>query len=105
MYMYLAKASFFAYLLVKNLLKTWEKVHFLTEKKHDQFWSSFLFLPYPFLASKWLKSAVVLFLPCKSPKSRQKKKRGLRHVFPSFSIENKLFGMHQTSFFLLRHLS
>ena len=41
-----AKASFSAYVLGKNVLKTGEKVHFSTKEKHDQFWSSFLFLPF-----------------------------------------------------------
>ena len=57
----MAKASFSAYVLGKILLKTGGKVHFFDQKKHDQFWSSFCFFPFPFFASKWLKYAVFAF--------------------------------------------
>ena len=48
-YVYMAKASFSAYALGKNMLKHWGKVYFSTKKKHNQFWSSFLFLPFSLL--------------------------------------------------------
>ena len=71
----MAEASFSAYVLVKMLLKTGEKVHFSTKKKHDQFWSSFFFLPFSlFFASKWLKHAVFAFQKAKNVG----RKRGLR---------------------------
>ena len=70
-YMCMAKASFSAYVLGKNLLKTGEKVHLLEGRKSTtnsgRAFSSF---PFPFLGSKWLKYAV--FLPFKAKKSRQK---------------------------------
>ena len=40
-HIYMAEASFSAYLLPQKMLKTAEKVHFLTKKKRDQFWSRF----------------------------------------------------------------
>ena len=45
--MYVAKASVSAYLLGEMLLKIGVKCNF-QPKKHDQFWSSFLF-PFSFL--------------------------------------------------------
>ena len=39
-YIYMAEASFSAYVLPQRMLKTAEKMHFLT-KKRDQFWSRF----------------------------------------------------------------
>ena len=68
-YIYMAKASFSAYVLVKNLRKTREKVHFST-KKHDQFWSSFLFLPFSLFCLKMAR--ICCFCLAKSQKRRQK---------------------------------
>ena len=75
----MATASFSAYVLVKKLLKTGEKVHFSpTKKKHDQFWSSFLFLPFSlFFASKWLRYAVFALQKAKNVG----RKRGLCHKY------------------------
>ena len=73
-YIYMAKASFSAYVLVKNVLKIEEKVHFSTKKSTTNFGLPFCFFPFPFFASKWLKYAVFAF---KKPK-KVGRKRGLR---------------------------
>ena len=75
-YIYMAKASFAAYVLGKNVFQTGGKVYFSTKKKHDQFWSFFLFLPFSIFASKWLKYAVFAFQKGKMVG----RKRGLRHI-------------------------
>ena len=64
--MNLAKASFSAYVLVKMLLKTGEKVHFSTEKSTTNFGLPFCFFPFPLFASKWLKYAVFAFQKAKT---------------------------------------
>ena len=73
----MAKASFSAYVLVKNLLKTGEKVHFSTQKSTTNFGRPFCFFPFPFFASKWLKCAVFALQKGKNVG----RKRGLRHFF------------------------
>ena len=70
----MAKASFSAYVLVNNLLKTGEKVHFSTKKSTTNFGLPFCFFPFPFFASKWLKYAVFAFQKAKNVG----RKRGLR---------------------------
>ena len=68
----LAKASFSAYLLGKILLKTGENVHFSTKKKHDQSWSSFLFLPFSLYCLKMAEIIRnMLFLLRKGQRGRQ----------------------------------
>ena len=83
----MAKASFSAYLLGNFLLKAGEKSTLFDQKKHDQLWSSFLFLPFSlFLPSKWPKCAVFTFQKQKGKKVGRK--RGLRkrkYLIPSFS--------------------
>ena len=54
----MAKASFSAYLLGKNLLETGEKVHFSTKKSTTNFGRPFCSFPFPFFALKWLKYVV-----------------------------------------------
>ena len=76
-YIYMAKASFSAYVLVKVLLKTGEKVHFPTKKSTTDFGLPFCFFPFPFFASKWLK--YVVFALQKDKKVGRK--RGLRHIY------------------------
>ena len=90
-YIYMAKASFSAYVLGNFLLKTGEKVHFST-KKHDRFWSSFLFLPFSFFSSKGLTYVVFAFQKAK----KVGRKRGLRHIYiyvlpgnPVFSVKSR----------------
>ena len=65
-----AKASFSAYLLGNILLKTGRKVHFSEKKKHDQFCSSFLFLPFSLFCLEMAK--ICCFCFSKRQKSRQK---------------------------------
>ena len=67
-----AKASFSAYVLVKMLLKTGEKVHFSTKESTTNFGLPFCFFPFPFFASKWLKYAVLKKSLAESQKRRQK---------------------------------
>ena len=69
----MAKASFSAYVLGKNLLKTGEKVYFSTKKSATNFGRPFCSFPFPFFASKWLKYAVFAF---QKPK-KVGRKRGL----------------------------
>ena len=52
-------------------LKLGENVLF-DRKKHDQFWSSFLFLPFPFVCPKWLKYTAFAF---QKPKQGRQKTR------------------------------
>ena len=73
----MAKASFSAYVLVKNLLKTGEKVHFSTKKSTTNFGLPFCFFLFPFFASKWLKYAVFALQKAKNVG----RKRGLRHIY------------------------
>ena len=74
----MAKASFSAYVLVKNLLKTWEKVHFSTKKSTTNSGLPFCFFPFAFFfASKWLKYAVFALQKAKNVG----RKRGLRHKY------------------------
>ena len=73
----MAKASFSAYVLVKSLLKTGEKVQFSTKKSTTNFGHPFCFFPFPFFASKWLKYAVFAFQKGKNVG----RKRGLRHNY------------------------
>ena len=69
----MAKASFSAYFLViKMLLKTGEKVHFLTQKSTTNFGLPFCFFPFPFFASKCPNYAVFALQKLKSQTSRQK---------------------------------
>ena len=74
----MAKASFSAYVLVKSLLKTGEKVHFSTKKSTTKFGLPFCFFPFPFFASKWLTYAVFALQKAKNVG----RKRGLRHKNP-----------------------
>ena len=105
----MAKASFSAYVLVKILLKTGEKVHFSTKKKHDRFWSSFLFLPFSLLlVSKWPTYAV--FALQNSQKCRQKtrpppkkwKLRSLDSLFKEVTVF-KVWGSEVGSYHLSRN--
>ena len=64
------RPRFSAYLLGKTLLKTGEKVHFSTKKKHGHFWSSFLFLPFSLCFLKMAK--LCCFCLSKRQKGRQK---------------------------------
>ena len=63
-YIYVAKASFSAYVLVNILLKNWGKSVLFDQKKHDQFWSSFLFLPFSLFCLKMAKISwfIILFV-------------------------------------------
>ena len=70
---FVAKASFSAYVLLKKRLKLGKNCTF-RPKKHDQFWSSFLFLPFSLFSSKWLKYAVFAFQKAQ----KVGRKRGLR---------------------------
>ena len=69
-YIYMPKASFSAYVLVKILLKTGEKSALFDQKMRDQFWSSFLFLPFSLFCPKMAK--ICCFCLAKSQKRRQK---------------------------------
>ena len=69
-YIYMAKASLSAYVLLKIMLQNAEKVHFLAKKKHDQIWSSLLFLPFSLFCLKMAKICCFAFQ--KAKKSRQK---------------------------------
>ena len=51
---FMAKASFSAYVLGKNVLKTGEKVHFSTKNSTTNFGGPFCSFPFPCFASKWL---------------------------------------------------
>ena len=73
----MAKASFSAYVLGQNVLKTGEKVHFSTKKNHDQFWSSFLFLPFSLFCLRMAK--ICCF--CLQKAKNVGRKRGLSHVY------------------------
>ena len=66
----LAKASFSAYVLVKHVLKTGEKVHFSTKKSTTNFGLRFCFFPFLFFCLKMAK--ICCFRIAKSKKSRQK---------------------------------
>ena len=70
-YIFVAKASFSAYVLLKKILKTAEKVHFLASKSTTNFGRVFCSFPFPCFASKWLKYAV-FFAFQKAKKGRQK---------------------------------
>ena len=83
----MAKASFSAYVLVKILLKTGEKVHFSTKKSTTNFGLPFSFFPFPFFASKWLKYAVFAFQKAKNVG----RKRGLRHIYIYIYIITHIF--------------
>ena len=72
----MAKASFSAYALLKKCLKLQKESALLGQKKHDQFWSSFLFLPFSLFCLKMAK--ICLFCLSKRQKGR---KRGLRHKY------------------------
>ena len=66
----MAKASFSAYVLVKILLKTGEKVHFSTKKSTTNFGLPFLFIPFSLFCLEMAK--ICCFYLAKSQKSRQK---------------------------------
>ena len=61
----MAKASFSAYVLGKNVLKTGGKVYFSTKETTTNFGRPFCSFPFPCFASKWLKYAVFAFQKAK----------------------------------------
>ena len=95
-YIILAKASFSAYVLVKMLLKTGEKVHFSTKKCATNFGLPFCFFPFPFFAPKWLKYAVFALQKAKNVG----RKRGLRHNFFLLVLVLCRMGTSQTTVFV-----
>ena len=72
---FVAKASFSAYLLGKISLETGGKVHFSTKKSTTKFGRPFCSFPFPIFALKWLKVAVFAIQEGK----KVGRKRGLRH--------------------------
>ena len=81
---YIAKASFSAYLLGKHLPKTWEKGHLLTQKSTTNFGRPFCSFPFPFLASKWLKYAVLAFQSAK--RVGRENEASAKNVYPHGTI-------------------
>ena len=73
----MAKASFSAYFLGKNVLETGEKVYFLTKKKSTTKFGLFCSFPFSLFASKWLQFAAFAFQKGK----KVGRKRGLRHIY------------------------
>ena len=69
-YIYMAKASFSAYVLLKKRLRTAEKVHFLAQKSATNFGLPFCSFPFPLFRLKMVK--MFCFCLSKSQKSRQK---------------------------------
>ena len=80
-YIYMAKASFSAYVLGKHLLKTGEKVQFSTKKNTTNFGLPFCFFPSPFFASKWLKYAVFAFQKAKNVGRKRGQVNGSNAMF------------------------
>ena len=60
-YIFVAKASFSAYVSGKNVLKIGEKCNFSTKTSTTDFGRAFCSIPFPFFASEWLKYAVFAF--------------------------------------------
>ena len=59
-------------------------MHFPAKKKHDQFWSSFLFLPFSFFL--WLKMAKKCCF-CLQKAKKVGRKRGLRYIYIHTKID------------------
>ena len=81
----LAKASFSAYVLVNNLLKTGERVHFSTKKCTTNFGRPFCFFPFPYFCFKMAK--ICCF--CLAKAKNVGRKRGLRPGFHLVFLEKK----------------